>query len=280
MKDVQKTRVAVRRRKKKRIKVQARFYYILVTLIVVVAAFVLSRTVFFNLTEVKVEGGPYTAEQIMQTCGIEAGDNLFSIKPSECERLISDNLVNAEKVTVKRSLPSTLKVTVTEAVPAMNILAPDGTYYVVSESMRVLAAKAPQPKDGIITVYGCNPADTAVCKTLSGNDGAKLELVSEIMEAVAASELKNAKIVDVSSQTDIIIYYTDNLKIQIGDITNLDYKLTLAETIMAQRGNPDEAGTINVSKTEYPSFYGDRQSSAAPESVASEDEPDEDGAEE
>lgn len=270
MKDVQKTQVARRKKRKKKIKLHARFYYIIVTVIVIVSGFVLSRTIFFNMTELKAEG-PYSAEQLMQTCGLKMGKNLFSIDLEECERLISDNLVKAESVKVSRSLPATLKVTVTEAVPYMNIKADDGTYYLVSESMRVLSAKSPEPQADIITVDGCSPAETEPCKTLTCPDETKLSLVSEIMEHVYKSDLKNAKTVDVSNRASIVIRYTDTLKIELGDDTNIDYKLTLAKTIIDRRGSPSEAGTVNVSSTEYPSFYADRDTSSSVPELPTED---------
>lgn len=262
MKDVQKTQVKKtvhhKKRRRRRYKASGRFYVILVLLFVIVAGIILSRTVFFNISKFTLAGdSPYSLEEMLSAAGIKEGDNLFSMNFEYPEQKLLDTFPYIESVKMERNLPYTLKITVKKSEACMNITAEDGSFYVVSKSNRILEKGLTEAKEGIVTILGYEPKDIPVCKTLSSDDASKDKLVKEIIKSLDESEL-TATAIDITDKNIIYVNHTNNLRIKIGEPTDIEYKLELAKAIISQRGNPNEFGTINVESTEYPSFMANQ----------------------
>lgn len=81
----------------------------------VAAAFLVGATVFFQVETVVVTGNQrYTQEEIVQATGIEVGDNLFRMNKYDIYDKVVEQLPYIEEIRIRRGLPSTILVTVTE----------------------------------------------------------------------------------------------------------------------------------------------------------------------
>lgn len=88
-----------------------------------VAAATLGATVFFQVETISVTGNSrYTAEEIIAASGVELGDNMFWMRKSWVSGQITWKLPYISEVEIRRSLPSTLVVQVTEWSAAASIL--------------------------------------------------------------------------------------------------------------------------------------------------------------
>lgn len=107
---------------------------------IVVAAVILSLTVFFNISavEVDVSQSQYTAEQVRKAGGIEEGDNLFLMNRADVAEEISHKLPYAGEVTVKRKLPSKVRIYVEDS-PIANAVKYNDEYVLLNENYKVLA---------------------------------------------------------------------------------------------------------------------------------------------
>lgn len=107
---------------------------------IVVAAVILSLTVFFNITaiEVDVSQSQYTAEQVRAAGGIEEGDNLFLMNRADVAEEIGHKLPYAGEVTVKRKLPSKVRIYVEDSTIA-NAVKYNDEYVLLNENYKVLA---------------------------------------------------------------------------------------------------------------------------------------------
>lgn len=137
----------LRKRKARQRKIRRRrikIFLVLLLLLAVGAGVILSLTVFFKIESISASGSSkYSAEEIIAASGIKKGDNLFvsSVNDEKLKR----KLPYIEKITVKRSLPATFTIKVTDAEEYVCYLS-GNKYYPVSRSGRVLSKTDEKPE--------------------------------------------------------------------------------------------------------------------------------------
>lgn len=93
----------------------------------VVVALTMGATVFFRVESVVVTGNSrYTQEEVVAATGIELGDNLFHMNKYEIYDQVRQSLPYIEDVNIRRSLPNTILLTVSEWSAAAQILPASG----------------------------------------------------------------------------------------------------------------------------------------------------------
>ena len=93
----------------------------------VVVALTMGATVFFRVESVVVTGNSrYTQEEVVAATGIELGDNLFHMNKYEIYDQVRQSLPYIEDVNIRRSLPNTILITVSEWSAAAQILPASG----------------------------------------------------------------------------------------------------------------------------------------------------------
>ncbi|MBO7682611.1 MAG: FtsQ-type POTRA domain-containing protein, partial [Clostridia bacterium] len=88
--------------------------------------------------EVDVSQSQYTAEQVRTASGVEEGDNLFLMKRAEVAEEIGHKLPYSGEVTVKRKLPSKVRIFVEDSTVA-NAVKYNDEYVLLNENYKVLA---------------------------------------------------------------------------------------------------------------------------------------------
>lgn len=102
-------------RKRKRGRRRFGLLFKLLCVLAVVVALTVGATVFFRVEAIAVSGNSrYHQQEIIDATGIQMGDNLFQMNKFELERQVEQALPYIEDVRIRRSLPSTVVVTVTE----------------------------------------------------------------------------------------------------------------------------------------------------------------------
>lgn len=80
-----------------------------------IVAITVGATVFFQVETVAVTGNSrYTQEEVVQASGIQLGDNLYRLNKNQIYQQIRRSLPYVEKLTIRRSLPSTIVIQVWE----------------------------------------------------------------------------------------------------------------------------------------------------------------------
>ena len=94
----------------------------------VAVALTMGATVFFQVETVAVTGNSrYSQEEIIQATGIQTGDNLFRMNKFQIAHQVLQDLPYVEEITIRRSLPSTIVITVKEWDAVARIEAPGGS---------------------------------------------------------------------------------------------------------------------------------------------------------
>lgn len=105
------------RNKRKRRRRKGRFGLLFKALcfVALAGALVFGATVFFQVETVAVTGNArYKQEEIVAAAGIQTGDNLYRLNKNEIYRQVLQKLPYIESISIRRSLPSTIVIDVTE----------------------------------------------------------------------------------------------------------------------------------------------------------------------
>lgn len=244
-------------RKKRKIKYTMRFYVIITVLIVLIAGLILSRTLFFNISNIIFESNtPYSQADIMAATKISVGDNMFGMNLTKRAENLTKNLPYVAEAKFERKLPTTLKITVKAPILWANIQNADGKFYLISDKNKVLEIDMPTTMSGYPTIYGYEPINVGLCGKMDSTSPEKKALVDEIFAALTKNGFENVYSVDVSNVNEIKVQYNANQTISYGTAEDIEFKTELARAIVDQRSNPDETGIINVKSTQYPAFIG------------------------
>lgn len=97
---------------------------------------------FFALENVDIRGAKhFRREDMLRTAGLEAGKNTLSIDIYEVENALSQNPW-VSSVAVKRKLPNTYEINVTERIPAFWILKDGNLHYVDRKGVLIAPVEA------------------------------------------------------------------------------------------------------------------------------------------
>lgn len=269
----QRAQQAVTARRRKKRKKNYILYYIILFLFIIVAGIILSLTVFFNIETIDVEGtSKYTAEEIVAKSGLQTGDNLFRISTGDASKRIISELEYIDNVEIRRSFPNKLTITVTEAKPVMS-LSSGTNYYLVSDAGRILESGLSGPKENTFVVTGIDLNGYKNGDFISTDTSPEMETLHTINDICAEMDFTGLTRIDLNSIVDIRIYVNDRIRIDIGSVTDLKYKLTFAREIIDGQLDKEEKGIVDVKQagTAYfrPSDELSDSSSSAPDSSQS-----------
>lgn len=258
--DPQEARVLrARRRKRHRM-----IFRILCCLLVCVAA-VLATTIFFRVSDMQVTGKTrYKAEDIIGTSGVQEGDNLFFLHSKTIVQSLQNTYPYLDTVQIKRHLPGTMEIAVTERTPLICVKAGDGQYYVDKQG-KVLEKISGTPKSSVITVVGAGVKTLQVGEMLEGtpdtgtkngngsnaSTGSKYEKIHAVLEMLNLFDsyemLDAVRSVDITKSFDVKLNYDDRYTIEFGTLDDLEYKIQFLKAIL-KRDDLPETGIIDLSQ--------------------------------
>ena len=156
---------------------------------------VLSMFLFFNVSEIKIEGVTlYEQDQILGVGGVSTGQNLVRTNTDIVEKRLKDTLVYLDDVKVTKKFPSTLVITCTEAEKAADIEYKN-SYYVLSASGKILETKNPAPTGDIPVVKGFEA-------TLLWMDDSRLEVGKEYLVKLGTKKIAGV-VKSIEFKTDV-----------------------------------------------------------------------------
>lgn len=284
-------RAANGRKRRRRRKRSYMLYYILLLLFVLIAFATLSVTVFFNISTIQIEGlSTLKQTDVQKSVSAKVGDNLFRLSLPKIEARILEQNVYIDKVVAKRKLPSTLLITVTEAKPALAV--PQGkNYCILSAAGRILEVGVASPPKGAMIVSGIEikdprrgdfvPLDSteSVPANESADSGSgtssdagaqnaqRLSVLRELQQAFATYKITDVTEVDVSNIVSIGFVWQNRVKVELGSVADLSYKMTFVKKVLDEKVGPDEHGTLDAHDADK--LYFLPQSSSKPSSSSS-----------
>lgn len=231
-------------RRKRRIK---RGIILTVTIAGILALFV-TKSDFFLINNVRFKGNKIIKTAALQKEGDSfKGENILFIKEKDVVDKIKINPY-IDEVKIKRSLPKTLDINVTEKNVAYYIK--DGNVVDVLSSDLIILEKTNEVSDkNLIEIVGIKNPKHEIGKEIidTSNDTRLLSLFKDLynIQKVNKTNHKITK-VDVSKMTNINVYFGD-VVVKIGDGEDVIKKINTALNILEDKNLNIENGYIDVS---------------------------------
>lgn len=245
----------VKRRKKRR---NCGKIALAVLLLICVAVMVgLSLTVFFNISDIKVKGDTrYSSEEIIKESGIRVGDNMFLLPDGRIEDELTEELPYLASVTLERSLPDELVISVKEIAPeyAFNV----GKKYLLVGNDKALELVEKLPKN--VVMIDCPIEEYEIGRPFS--IGEKAEVFEKITSAVKENSLTKITEIDITDTSKITMVYDNRLTLEFGSMEDLQKKMKKAVQIIKSVDadyNNKATGTIRL---QYEDGYFEKATSS------------------
>jgi len=225
------------------------------TVVILIASFIsiMLLTPAFNINKIKVHGNSVLSdEKIIQSAGIVKGVSIFGVSLARATKGVEE-MGYIEKVKIKRRLPSTIEITVVEAVGVGYIPAENG-YVVITADGRSIGTvtEAEDAQAGALPVIkGLKKVKYKIGSKIVGKDERQLSALIGFLKAFSSNGyIFDMTEIDVTSFSDITFMYGKGLKVRFGPDEKMDYKSEVFSSILAELGeNPK--GYLDLERQTY-----------------------------
>ena len=216
-------------------------------LVIVSVIFVMS--VFIRVSDIQVQGNVhYTDDEIIQAIDIEEGDNLFFFDRFAALSRVFAKLPYVREVTVERSLPNKVIITVEES-QALAYIVLGEEKWTIDQDCKILGKATEDELEGLIPIKGVSPGTLMIGEDLTTSDG-NTEIVTYIAEVLYQLEERGLYTqvgeIDFTDPKRVQFEYADKYTVKIGDSSKVEYKFGMLVSVLQQLLVGD-VGTIDVS---------------------------------
>lgn len=244
----------------------------LLTVTAVVAAMIMGVSVFFKVDTITVSGAkvydPYTIEE---NSGIEKGDNLLTFSRPRAGALIKANLPYVDTVRFGIKLPGTVNIIIEEDQVVYAIRDQDQAWWLMNSDGRVVeqttgskaashtqvlgvTLESPEPNtigkatENVSTeTYPAEDENAGQLVPVVQTNAQRLTAVLQILQALEDNDIVgSAASVDVSRLEDIILWYGTRYQVNLGDSSNLEYKIACMNDVILQMSDY-QSGILDIS---------------------------------
>lgn len=205
---------------------------------------ILSLTVLFKTENIEIEGCEeyYYDEQIIAFSNVKLQQNIFVAAMSSTPENISQNLPYVEEAKVGFSIPDTVTIKLTQAIPSY-VIKNGNNYLIISSKGRILDV-ATENTDNLPELTCGELNSTEIGQYVSFSDENIPDILEDVSESLRANEVKNITGFDVTDPANITLNYDNRITINIGLPEDVDYKIRTAMTIINEKLDPNNTGTI------------------------------------
>ena len=244
---------------------KAGILYGIVMALLMAASVVLACTVFFRVESVQVLGVErYTVEEIQNVASVEKGSNLILTPGEQVAGRLYKNLPYVDHVDVQKRFPTTLRLVVTESVPAAVVpasatvemtgedgkiiptVALTGEYWIIDPKGRLLEPADEAAQNQYITVTGVAAFEPVQGESIDvENPNQKASLLGLLQALEQEGMLAHVTDIDASLTTEISMVYDGRITAKMLSNTDFIRKLRILEEVVALTGE-NEYRTVNL----------------------------------
>ncbi|MBR3973096.1 MAG: FtsQ-type POTRA domain-containing protein [Oscillospiraceae bacterium] len=257
-----------------------------VVVLAVVLAIVMGLSVFFKVEQVVVYGNKaYTAWNVQEAAGIEGGENLMTFNTTRACGKIRAELPYVKTARIGIKLPDTVNIYIEEIDVAYAIQSDNGTWWLMTSAgnvveqidagtagsyTKILGVELDSPDVGqmakpVEIVAEVIPEETsAEGETLSepfapvivtGQN--RLDAALTILSSLELNGIVGeAASINVDSLSNIELWYGQKFQVKLGDINNMDYKISCMKTAIQSQMKEYDMGVLDVSFTTWTDQVG------------------------
>ncbi|MCI2046236.1 MAG: FtsQ-type POTRA domain-containing protein [Faecalibacterium sp.] len=247
------TQAEMRRRKLRR-----RLTTAILVFIVIVAGILLSVLLLFKVSKFEIQNmdgtapadtGVYTEDQIIAELGIEKGANLFSFRAKEKVAALNAAFPLLENIELRRRLPDTVIVRVQPATESYCIQTDSG-WAILSRHLKVISLAGDAPDLPVLTAAVSAAPQQGSALSLDG-EGTNDTLTSLLDALEKAGLLDAMTAIDLSDTEEITFVYQGRIRVKLGTLNNLDYKMKWSAYILLNQNgdgcSETDTGVLDVS---------------------------------
>lgn len=222
------------------------------TVVAALVILVLSITVLFNVTSIKVveAGKRYTADQIIMASGLDVGDNMIRTNFDSVAERIETSLPYILEAKITKKLSGEVKITVKDTSEAFVVEFSKGDLLVTDKNGKALRTVKEYPEDCKLMKIKTTsePFSTigSVFKLSNETENKNYNaLKAELTELGLFGKITE---IDLRDANSLKVVYENRLRLLIGTTDDLDTKLkSAAETIKIEnKNNPTTIAEINL----------------------------------
>ena len=217
--------------------------------VVVVLAAIFVMSVFFRVEDIQVVGNShYTAEEIIRAVDIEEGDNLFFFDRFAAVGRAFSKLPYIEAVTVERTLPNRVVITVEETT-ALAYLQLGEEKWTLDHNCKVLGKAAEGEEASLLPVVGMHPGTLMIGETMQTESGDTeiVEYLAEVLDQIEARGMTPyVTNIDFSNAQSPELDYGGKYTVVLGRRDQVEHKFGMFVTVLDMLKEGD-VGVIDVS---------------------------------
>lgn len=201
----------------------------------------------FNVKNIKVEGNSHLSEeQIISLSRIEIENNMFKYNKKEIIKNIKENAY-IENAQVKRSIPDTIEIKITERKTSFMIKFANAYAYINNQGY-ILEISNKALEYPILTGFNTPVEELQEGKRLNKEDLKKLSDVLEIMESATSNEIASliTEINIENSDNYVLELKSKNKVVNLGDTSNLSTKMLWIQTFNKLEGSTKGEIMLNM----------------------------------
>ncbi len=230
----------------------------------VVLAVILSMVIFFRGQVIIVKGNEYYSQDaIEKASGIAVGDNLLLMSRGEISGNILAELDLVRSVQVTKQLPNTVIITVTEDPVPYAVQDTLGDWYLITADGKAIEKIDEKEARNRLFVENLTINTPSIRKgakeivSVAAPKGkeiaaqAQFDALTALLRTLGEKNYSDLNIISVSvpSANKISLLYDKRFTVELGDDTELDYKLAYLKTVLAEQSN-HASGTIDLTLSE------------------------------
>lgn len=231
------------------------FLYKILVFIAICGAIAVALALFFKVDKVTVTGNNrYSADKIVEAAGIQTGDNMFFLNKYKASEQITTALPYVETVQIRRQLPDTLVVTVTECT-APAAVQQDGKLWLLSGDGKIVDSKTGDGKQYAM-VKGLSLLEPQVGSDIQVPDEeqSSAQLLLTLLGLLRdKGMLADVQSIDLSDSATVILRYLDRFDVTFRWDADFDYKLDYLLAVV-ERLEINEKGAIDMTQEGKASF--------------------------
>jgi cell division protein FtsQ len=228
-------------------------YVILMFIICIFTAFFLSSS-FFQIKFISVNGtNSVTREEIIKLSSIYYGENIFRInKRNSMKSIFQNPYVKAIKI--KRVIPNKVIIDIIER-EIMAYVPYVGSYINIDEEGMILEINPAIKHPDLPVVKGLKFDTFKVGEFLNVEDKEQFTTTTQLIKEIRAAEMLGlVSEIDVTNLSNIRLNIRDDIKANLGDGENMNYKINFAKSIIEDVKKQELKGTIEMSHNGNPVF--------------------------
>lgn len=236
------------KKRKKKNKIRKFLIGVAAVIIVVSIGVFLSLTSFFHIDDITVTGNErYSVEEILNQCTIKTGENLFMADTEAAKEQIEFNLPYIYNAEIKRKLPYTIEITVTETEPVYSIKNKDKTYILLDDRFKVLEDAA--EKSSGINISKAEIKSAVLGKTIEFKDENVGKCLSDMAKVIRDNKFTEITSIYSNNINDNYAVYDNRITFKLGSCKDIENKIFkgMASCEKLDETSPNVTGTMDIS---------------------------------